>query len=263
MTVSARGGLAPEGSITTGTCPLDPISAACLPYRRRQAKKQIGVDVVAPCHNRYRYPGLIALRDDPEPASLAPPTTTGNRARSPRPQLLYCIQHLRVVSNWSLMDTSMLSAPDRTTSPHHTNSNRRATLEAYAGPEARRAHTGALALVRGGRVPGTGGVFEVGWRKTACSTVSGRSTCGSRKDTLRAVRSNIGAGCGCRSGCRVVGVRATAGQGTAGHGTLADATPERCTVQRTLAVARVRRWVERRAATTERWESRWRSRFRG
>ncbi len=58
-------------------------------------EKKIGVDVIAPRHNGYRYPGLIALRDNPKPVSLAPPTTTGNRARRPRTQFVRCVRHLR------------------------------------------------------------------------------------------------------------------------------------------------------------------------
>ena len=56
-------------------------------------EQQVGVHVVAPRHERYRNPRLVALRHEPEPLSLAPATATGNQARGPNPIPLIQIRH--------------------------------------------------------------------------------------------------------------------------------------------------------------------------
>ena len=56
---------------------------------------QVGVHVVAPRHNRYRNPGLVALRYDPALLGIALATTKGTRAFPPGPRILHCFRHLR------------------------------------------------------------------------------------------------------------------------------------------------------------------------
>ena len=111
--------------------PAVPHIARQLPELPPPGEQLVRVQVVAPRHNRYGYPGLIALGHDPTLLRIAPEATSGRRAFLPADRLLRFIQHPRSCPSNRLMDTKMATIHDRSLSRNLTKPDRRPSAEAY------------------------------------------------------------------------------------------------------------------------------------